>query len=320
MKNYKKLVAALFTVIFCCLYFCGCNSNTKKQPQNPPSVTDDTQKSPDSILYLIHQSNNSTAIRQKYTRIAYNSALHKKNETIENSYFYIDSQKYVKLCGSDITILEDGISYGFNGKRQAAWRMLFIDNAFEEYAYDQYMLSGYSYIEKKYGEKVVEQYESDGVIYLKTSVQSVEPFSELFEYCGYIVTNSNSISLRYELDSENIEILKFSIFIKENGNEIPVRENTKVPDCEEYKVDENLHSTVFSEDKRNITLIEIDKDSNEVATYTASGAKGAALIPKMPYGYDSNYYTDKTCKYSAEDMVFENLTSDITLYITKIQD
>lgn len=320
-KRVLTTMVALTMTLICCS--CG-SSGTAEQTQSEVQTTEaqseetqteetQTQDSDDSILYEIAVANHLDTLAENHGRVSVIMHGVCKDGNEYTQYYYKDAERYVSVFEEDVYIDDNGDVYGFLSSENLVYRILFIDDYYEEYKSVNEISDLCYYVDC---EKVISQKTENGVITIEARFsKDVDP--RLCEMYGYTLDDVDYYKNVYELDESTKEIIHSKIYMVKGEQETFVWELTPNFDCETYVVDEKLTEGVFGKDIRTMTVI-ANPGTDEEKTYTSTVKKGTGIYVIMSSEYEQNYYLDKECtqKYTGEGI---DETMDVTVYIKKAE-
>lgn len=274
-------------------------------------------KTEDSILMQLETANTTDALMENNERAAFTTSCYLADGNVDSSYAYKDQERFVLEDAYGIVVDENKDVYGFDNEMQAAYRYLYIENAYDELSdadFDAYILAGYAYSEN---EKLVSTEERDGVLVIHTEYNKVEDYEETIIYCGYDMADVENVMMEYEADATTKELLKMVCKIKtKEGAEPVLFETVREMDCEEYQLDEQLTEAIFGEDNRTVTVIgDVGTDNEKV--YTQTVGKGSYVIVVPNHEYEEVVYFDPECTEAKEND--GDPFADATFYLKRVE-
>ena len=272
------------------------------------AISPRTQAEEAPILDRIVAANQLDTILASGHRIGMKADLYDAQGNITSWYRYADENLRVAETEAAITIHRNGQVFGFDNEEKRPFRILFLDNTQEENTRD-----GISYHPVR-GEQVLTCMEGKGELAVQTVVDDPEvldTYQQLLLDFGYENAQLERICFSYILDAATDRIKSQTLLTElKDGSTLLLSEVRCMMETEPYEIDGQLLDMLFSQDKRNVTVI-ADPGTADETVYSAQVGKGC-MVQIFCSAEHPNLYLDAECTQPVE--FIDDYDSDLLLY------
>lgn len=304
MKNLCILGMAL---VCAATVFTGCG----KEKQDVDNLQTSTSKTEDGdLLKDLEEANKIDSLVDKYGRVFYESAAVLKDGQKYVMSIYQDENRQVRIDESRTLIIEDEEVYGMDANINAPFRVLFVENAYEEFMAMYKITVMYDYSER---EELISQEVKDGKLYVETKMPEV--YEGYFASYGYAEGEIDYETFEYVIDADTLEILELNSYFISGDEKYFCGYLKRKEESEEYVPNKTIVDVVFGSDTRTVTLI-TDAGTADEKKYSQTCGKGCAVQIFTPQQFETKYYLDGENSQQNEIELIE----DVTYYFKRIEE
>lgn len=255
----------------------------------------------------VSETNRTDALQKKYGIIAMRYHSYFEDGSVESTYIYKDSERYIREEEGSVFADKDGDAYGYDADLALPYHMLFAEGAYEAYKETETLTEW----ETMCGDAALGKLEL-------TDSGPVQEFRENVagegEYNGYALAEGDCILTTFFLDSGTKEITGVSTYLlKEDGTEILLAEGETVFDAEHMEPDMEMRNLIFADDARTVTAV-LDQGTAQERTYEQTVGKGCVVRLCLGADCSRDAYLDAACTKQYDETADDRM-DDLTLYV-----
>ncbi|MCR5055245.1 MAG: hypothetical protein K6A69_10430 [Lachnospiraceae bacterium] len=267
---------------------------------------------PSNILKEIIDHNSVESLVAKYGRFTTTYRFHFADGTVEDRIMYYSADRFGDIARDNTFIDDKGDVYGYMGKKNCMYHVLFVDDSYETYIQKNRLNNAYEYDDS---EKILSFKEQDGLWVIETNMDVTSETAVNTLTSGIDPEMVDSFFTVYTVEPATLEILKVDSYIVRRGKKTLDTEIILNRNCDEYFPDPKIIDGVFGGDQCTCTVI-TDAGTPMEKAYTQTVAKGNCIVV---YGGDNfsdkTIYLDPACTIKVEP--YEILTKDVVYYLKR---